>query len=155
MAVNKVILLGNLGKDPIVRKLDNGRAVAQFSIATTEKYKDKAGNPTTNTEWHNIVAWSPLAEIAEKYLKKGNQVYIEGKIASREYTDKEGILRRTTEIVAREMNLVGGPNSGTPNGYAENASSPETSYTSAPSSQSKTAAVPANLVSEAEDDLPF
>ena len=107
--VNKVILLGNLGRDPEVRHLDNGRAVANFSIATSETYKNKQGEKVTNTEWHNVVLWTPLAEIAEKYLKKGNQVYIEGKLTSRSYEDKEGVTKYITEVVGREMTLLGGP----------------------------------------------
>ena len=105
--VNKVILLGNLGKDPEVRHLENGRAVANFSIATSEVYKNKQGEKVTNTEWHNVVLWTPLAEIAEKYLKKGNQVYVEGKLTSRSYEDKEGITRYITEVVVRELTLLG------------------------------------------------
>ena len=90
--VNKAILLGNLGKDPEIRRLDDGRAVANFSIATSETYKNKAGERVTNTEWHNIVLWSPLAEIAENYLKKGSQVYIEGKIKKKRTDNQsEGI----------------------------------------------------------------
>lgn len=105
--VNKVILVGNLGKDPEVRHLDNGRAVANFSLATSETYKNKQGERVTNTEWHNIVLWSPLAEIAEKFLKKGNQVYIEGKLTTRSWDDQEGNKRYTTEVVGREMTLLG------------------------------------------------
>lgn len=107
--VNKVILLGNLGRDPEVRHLENGRAVANFSIATSEIYKNKQGEKVTTTEWHNVVLWTPLAEIAEKYLKKGNQVYIEGKLTSRSYEDKEGVTKYITEVVGREMTLLGGP----------------------------------------------
>lgn len=105
--VNKVILVGNLGKDPEIRHLDTGRAVANFSMATSETYKNRNGERVTNTEWHNIVLWTPLAEIAEKYLKKGNQVYIEGKITTRSYDDKDGIKKYITEIVGREMTLLG------------------------------------------------
>jgi len=105
--VNKVILVGNLGKDPEVRHLDNGRAVANFSIATSETYKNKAGDKVTNTEWHNVVLWTPLAEIAERFLKKGNQVYIEGKLTTRSWDDQEGNKRYTTEVVGREMTLLG------------------------------------------------
>jgi len=106
--VNKVILLGNLGRDPEVRHLENGRAVANFSIATSEVYKNRQGEKVTNTEWHNLVLWTPLAEIAEKYLKKGNQVYIEGKLTSRSYEDKDGVTKYVTEVVGREMTLLGG-----------------------------------------------
>lgn len=108
MSVNKVILLGNLGKDPEVRHLENGKAVANFSIATSESYKDKTGERVTNTEWHNVVLWSPLAEIAEKYLKKGSQVFIEGKITTRSYDDKEGVTKYITEVVGRQLTMIGG-----------------------------------------------
>jgi single-strand DNA-binding protein len=104
--VNKVILIGNLGKDPEIRRLDTGRAVANFSLATSETYKNKNGEKVTSTEWHNIVLWTPLAEIAEKYLHKGNQVYIEGKITTRTYDDKDGNKKYITEIVGREMTLL-------------------------------------------------
>ena len=105
--VNKVILLGNLGKDPEVRRLDDGRGVANFSLATSETYKNKSGEKVTNTEWHNIVLWSPLADIAENYLKKGSQVYIEGKISNRSYEDKDGVKKYISEVVGREMTLLG------------------------------------------------
>jgi len=107
--VNKVILVGNLGKDPEVRHLDNGRAVANFSIATSETYKNKQGERVTNTEWHNVVLWTPLAEIAERFLKKGNQVYIEGKLTTRSWDDQDGNKRYTTEVVGRELTLLGSP----------------------------------------------
>ena len=110
--VNKVILLGNLGKDPEVRRLDDGRGVANFSLATSETYKNKSGEKVTNTEWHNIVLWSPLADIAENYLKKGSQVYIEGKISNRSYEDKDGVKKYISEVVGREITLLGrAPNS--------------------------------------------
>ena len=105
--VNKAILLGNLGKDPEIRRLDDGRAVANFSIATSESYKNKAGERVTNTEWHNIVLWSPLAEIAENYLKKGSQVIIEGKISNRSYEDKDGVKKYISEVVGRDITLLG------------------------------------------------
>lgn len=105
--VNKVILIGNLGKDPEVRYLDNGVAVANFSLATTESYKNKEGERVNQTEWHNIVLWRGLAEIAEKFLKKGSAVYIEGKIRSRKWEDKEGNTRYTTEILADNMTMLG------------------------------------------------
>ena len=105
--VNKAILLGNLGKDPEVRRLDDGRGVANFSLATSETYKNKAGEKVTNTEWHNVVLWSPLADIAESYLKKGSQVYIEGKISNRSYEDKDGVKKYISEVVGREITLLG------------------------------------------------
>ncbi|MEM7055597.1 MAG: single-stranded DNA-binding protein [Bacteroidota bacterium] len=106
--VNRVILLGNLGKDPEVRHLENGRARASFTLATDETYKNKEGARIANTEWHNVVLWTPLAEVAEKYLNKGKQVYIEGKLASRSYVDKEGQTRYFTEIVGQNLVLLGG-----------------------------------------------
>lgn len=122
--VNKVILIGNLGKDPEVRHLDNGRAVANFSLATSEVYNNKNGERVTNTEWHNIVMWTPLAELAEKYLKKGRQIYLEGKLQTRSYDDKDGNRKYITEIVASTMNFIGSRNddndSSGPSNYAEN-----------------------------------
>ena len=105
--VNKVILLGNLGKDPEVRHLDNGVAVANFSLATTESYTNKQGDRVNQTEWHNIVLWRGLADIAEKYLKKGNSVYIEGKISTRKWEDKDANVRYSTDIIADKMTMLG------------------------------------------------
>ncbi|MBL7828548.1 MAG: single-stranded DNA-binding protein [Saprospiraceae bacterium] len=98
--INKVTLIGNLGGDPEIRHLENGTAVGRFSLATNENYKDKEGNWQKQTEWHNIVVWRELAERAEKQLKKGMLVYVEGKISYRKYTDKDGHERTTTDIVA-------------------------------------------------------
>ena len=106
--VNKVILVGNLGKDPKVRYLDNGVAVANFSLATTENYKNKAGERVSQTEWHNVVLWRGLAEVAEKYLKKGASIYIEGKIKTSKWEDKDGNTRYNTEILADNMTMLGG-----------------------------------------------
>lgn len=114
--VNKVILVGNLGKDPEVRYLEGGVAVANFSIATSETYKDKAGNKVESTEWHNIVMWRGLAEVAEKHLKKGMQVYIEGRLRTRSWDDKEGHKRYTTEILADNMQMLGRKESNPPTG---------------------------------------
>jgi len=107
MSVNKVILVGNLGKDPELRYTPSGAAVATFSMATTERYKDKDGNRQDKTEWHNIVAWRQLAEICGKYLHKGKQIYIEGKIQTRSYDDRDGNKRYITEIVADQMQMLG------------------------------------------------
>jgi len=106
--INKVILLGNLGKDPETRTLESGVKVVTFSLATTEVYKNKAGEKTSSTEWHNIVLWRRLAEIAETYLKKGTQIYLEGKIRSRSYDDKDGIKRYITEVVGDTFTMLGG-----------------------------------------------
>lgn len=144
--VNKVILLGNLGKDPEVRYLDGGTAVANFPIATSESYRDRqSGERKTQTEWHNVVVWRGLAEIAEKYLKKGNQVYIEGKLRTRSWQDQTGNTRYTTEIVADNMMMVGGPRDGQPSSQApaSQGSAPASTKPSTPD------------VEEEEDDLPF
>ena len=105
--VNKVILIGNLGKDPEVKYLESGVAVANITLATTENYKNKEGEKVSQTVWHDIVLWRGLAEIAEKYLKKGSSVYIEGKIRNRKWEDKEGITRYKNEILADSMTMLG------------------------------------------------
>jgi single-strand DNA-binding protein len=107
MSVNKVILVGNVGKDPEVRHLDTGVAVANFPLATSESYTAKNGERVTTTEWHNIVLWRGLAEVAEKYVTKGRQLYIEGKIRTRTYDDKDGNKRYMTEIYADSMQMLG------------------------------------------------
>ena len=107
-SVNKVIVLGNLGKDPEVRHLPNGDAVCNFSLATTESWKDKNGQKQDKTEWHNIVLFRKLAEIAGEYLKKGRPAYIEGRLQTRKWTDKEGKERYTTEIIGEQMQMLGG-----------------------------------------------
>ncbi len=107
-SINKVILIGNLGKDPEVRHLENGACVANFSIATSENYKDrKTGEKVSQTEWHNIVVWRGLAEVTEKYLKKGDKVYIEGKLKTRSWKDQDGNNRYTTEIIADNLTMLG------------------------------------------------
>lgn len=106
MSVNKVIILGNLGKDPEIRTLENGTKVANFSMATSESYKNKEGQRVTNTEWHNVVLWRGLAEIAEKYLQKGSQVFIEGKIKTRTWDDKDGNKKYMTEIVGDNLVML-------------------------------------------------
>jgi single-strand DNA-binding protein len=104
--VNKIILIGNLGKDPEVNHLEGGIAVAKFPLATSDAYMDKGGNRVEQTEWHNIVCWRKLAEIAEKFLKKGSAVYVEGKIKTRNYQDKENQKRYITEIVADSFTML-------------------------------------------------
>lgn len=155
MSVNKVILIGNVGKDPEVRHLDSNVAVANFSLATSESYTAKTGEKVTNTEWHNIVAWRGLATIAERYIKKGRQVYVEGRIRTRSYDDKDGNKHYITEIYADNISLLGKredyegdqgtiANNTTFNGYANNeASSPAVDDSNIPSSN------------EPDDDLPF
>lgn len=104
---NLVILIGRVGKEVETRHLDNGKAVANLSLATSESYKNKAGERVTNTEWVNLVAWSPLAEIFEKYVKKGDQIYIEGKLTTRSY-EKDGDKKYITEVVVKELVMLGG-----------------------------------------------
>ena len=107
--VNKVILVGNLGKDPEIRALESGVKVARFSLATTESYKDRTtGERVDQTEWHNVTLWRGLAEVAERYLRKGSQVYLEGKLQTRSYEDKDGVTRYTTDIVGQTMTMLGG-----------------------------------------------
>jgi len=105
--INKVILIGRLGKDPELKYLDSGKAVTSFSMATSEKYKDKDGERQEKTEWHNIVLWQRLAEVAKEYLNKGDLIYIEGKIQTRSYDDKDGSKRYFTEIVGQRMQMLG------------------------------------------------
>jgi single-strand DNA-binding protein len=108
MSVNKVILVGRLGRDPETRYTGGGQAVANFSMATDETYKDKNGERQKRTEWHKIVVWSKLAEIAQQYLKKGSLLYLEGRLQTREWQDKEGQKRTTTEIVGTNFRMLGG-----------------------------------------------
>ncbi len=105
--VNKVILIGNLGSDPTVRYTPQGTAVANFNIATSERFTNKSGEKEERTEWHRIVAWGKLAEICQQYLKKGKQVYIEGRLQTRQWEDQQGQKRSTTEVVANNMTMLG------------------------------------------------
>lgn len=107
MSINKVILVGNLGKDPELKQTPSGTAVCTFPLATTNRYKNKNGEQVEHTEWHNIVAWRNLAEICGKYLHKGKQIYTEGKILNRSYDDRDGTKRYVTEIVINEMQMLG------------------------------------------------
>lgn len=154
--VNKVILLGRLGKDPEVRHLENGTPVASFSIATSETYKDRnSGERIEKTEWHNIVLWRGLAEVAEKYLHKGDQVYIDGKLKTRSW-EKDGVTRYTTEIVADNMNLLSNRNpqnvdtAGNQGGGSAQASTPQP-----PAAQSANPEASQAQNSQEMDDLPF
>ncbi|MBI3219135.1 MAG: single-stranded DNA-binding protein [Bacteroidetes bacterium] len=144
--VNKVILVGRLGKEPEVRNLENGATVANFTMATSETYKDKTtGERKEITEWHNVVLWRGLADIAAKYLHKGDQVYIEGKLRTRSW-EKEGVTRYTTEVIGDNMTLLGSK----PGGGGGNS---DRSSNSAPASQ----AAPSDFgaAPHATDDLPF
>jgi single-strand DNA-binding protein len=138
--VNKVILVGNLGSDPEIRYTKDGGAVASFNIATSESWKDKDGNKQEKTEWHKIVAFRKLAEICGEYLNKGKQVYIEGKLQTRQWDDKDGNKRYTTEIVANQMQMLG--RAGEKSDFSAPKSSPPPSANeSAPSSN--------------DEDIPF
>ncbi len=157
--VNKAILIGHLGRDPEVRYLDGNNVVANFTLATTESYVNREGNRVDNTEWHNIVVWRKLAEIAEKYLKKGSLVYLEGKITTRSWEDKEGNKRYTTEIVASNFQMLdkksdGGDtsnyNSGTPSTATTNK---DEDTNSVPLEIENTGNV--NVEESIDDDLPF
>ena len=139
-----MILLGNLGADPEVRHLQNGTSVANFNIATTEVFKDKqTGERREITEWHRVVAWRWHADVAEKYLRKGSKVYVEGKLRTRKWQDKDGHDRTTTEILVDELNLLDRPNTGGV-GEPATATAPATST-----------AGPADQQADEVDDLPF
>lgn len=131
--VNKVILIGNLGKDPEVRSFEGGNKVAKFSLATNEIHKDKTtGQRVEQTEWHNIVLWSHLAELAESYLKKGHQIYLEGKIKTRSWDDKEGKKHYITEIFGDSMTFLGKPADKQQNGNSMAAAEPTASMAEEP-----------------------
>ena len=165
--INKVILVGNLGQDPEVRYLPSGGAVTNISLATAESWKDKqTGQPQERTEWHRIVFFNRLAEIAGEYLKKGSQVYVEGKLQTRKWQDQSGQDRYTTEIVANEMQMLGGrAGMGGDQGYAPNAGAaqPAASQPYAPQPQSAPAPAPQSAPAPAapqgmdsfDDDIPF
>ncbi len=154
-SVNKVILIGNLGSDPEVRYLEGGSSVARFNIATSEAYTNKNGERVEQTEWHRIELWDRLAQIAEKYLRKGNSVYIEGRIRSENWTDKEGQQRTGITIRANNMTLLGG-SQGT--GGAES-TQPGASTASTPpvanAPRPKDPVPPAMAAGGDDDDLPF
>ncbi len=151
MSVNKAILVGNVGKDPDVRYIDNGTPKCTFSLATSEVYKNKSGEKVTATEWHNIVLWRGLAEIAEKYVKKGSQIYIEGRIRTRSYDDKDGNKKYITEIVGDVLQLLG-RRSDESTGPSDAPKSQESAKNNDSSQEA-----PENINSEMNetDDLPF
>ncbi|MNJ86260.1 Single-stranded DNA-binding protein [compost metagenome] len=146
-SVNKVILIGNLGKDPEIRRLENGAVVANFSIATSETYVDRTtGERKDNTDWHNIVVWRGLAEVVEKYVKKGIKVYVEGKLRTRSWTDQTGATRYTTEVVADELTIL------TPRNDQDRQMSSNTPPYPTETPQSPS---PMDLDISPNDDLPF
>ncbi len=156
-SVNKVILIGNLGRDPEVRYAPSGAAVCNVSIATTRQWKDKSGEKKEETDWHRVVFYDRLAEIAGEYLKKGRPVYVEGRLKYGKYTDKDGVERYTTDIVATEMQLLGGREGsgggGDDEGYTRSRESaparPAAGRASAP------AAKAAGNFDDMDDDIPF
>ena len=152
MSVNKVILVGNVGKDPEVRHLDSGVAVANFPLATSESYTAKNGDKVTTTEWHNIVLWRGLAEVADKYVNKGQQLYIEGRIRTLSYDDRDGNKKYITEIYGDVMQMLGKreSNQGTDNQSGQyNETRPQSSQNSPAPEQ------PAADAGGDDDDLPF
>ena len=165
MSVNKVILLGRLGRDPEVRYMPNGEAVCNFSIATSETWNDRNGQRQERTEWHNITMYRRLAEIAGQYLKKGREVYIEGRIQSRKYTGKDGIERAAYDIIANEMKMVGPREGGgaapyDDGGYQQaapqqNHYQPEAPAAAPAAPRRQAPAAPAAAVDDIDDDIPF
>jgi len=157
--INKVILVGNLGSDPELRYTGNGTAVCNFRVATSESYKDKEGNQIETTEWHTVVAWARLAEICGEYLKKGRQVYIEGSLQTRPWEDKEGVTRYTTEVKAREMQMLGSmgdQSSNAGNGPVARNAVPEPKTKGAPTRATKSAGRGKPKVEDEEGELlPF
>jgi len=156
-SVNKVILVGNLGRDPEIRYMTNGDPVANVTIATTESWKDKAtGEKKELTEWHRLVFRSKLAEIVAQYLKKGAPIYVEGRIRTRKWTDKEGQERSTTEIEVREMQMLGGrTGASSSGGEAEYGGSMPSSPASGSGAPNKPAGQKAPSFEDMDDDIPF
>jgi len=153
-SVNKVILIGNLGRDPEVRYLPSGDAVATLSVATTEKWKDKNGEQQEQTEWHRVSFFGRQAEICGEYLRKGSQIYVEGRLQTRKWTDKEGKERYTTEIRGDRMQMLGGRGAAT--GSEPTLREPEmTPAESAPKAAAATATSKAASFEDMDDDIPF
>ncbi|GAB5536578.1 MAG: single-stranded DNA-binding protein [Rubricoccaceae bacterium] len=155
--INKVILIGNLGQDPELRYTGSGTAVCNMRIATSESYKDRDGNQVENTEWHTVVAWSRLAEICGEYLKKGRQVYIEGSLQTRQWEDRDGNTRYSTEIKAREMQMLGGRDGGggDDNSYDQSPRPQRQQQSSQPKPQAAPAGGGDGYEFTPDDDLPF
>ena len=154
--LNKVMLIGNLGKDPEVRHLENGASVASFSVATNENYRDREGNWQTITEWHNVVAWRALADRAERDFKKGSMVYVEGKLTTRKWQDQNGNQRYTTEVVANNLRLLEKRERNELGGSSFPSAADEPMKVNTPTTQSTQPANPVNTPQQLpEDDLPF
>ena len=146
-SINKATLIGNLGRDPEMRYMPSGDAIATLSVATTDTWKDKSGEKQEKTEWHRVSLFGRLAEIAGEYLKKGSQVYIEGRIQTRKYTDKDGVEKYSTEIVATELKMLGGKAQG---GDTTSSAAPTSRPAAAPS-----AAPTGGAFDDLEDPIPF
>ncbi|MBI0182434.1 single-stranded DNA-binding protein [Snodgrassella sp. W8158] len=156
MSVNKVILVGRLGRDPETRYMPNGDAITNFSLATDEQWRDRNGERQTRTEWHNITLFGKLGEIAGQYLRKGSQVFIEGKIQSRKYTGKDGIERTAYDIIGNEMKMLGNRNDGFDSG--NNSAAPPTSSNpppAAPRRQPPQQTPTTPPIDDIDDDIPF
>ena len=155
MSVNKVILVGRLGRDPETRYMPNGDAITNFSLATDEQWRDRNGERQTRTEWHNVSLYGKLGEIAGQYLRKGSQVFIEGKIQSRKYTDKDGIERMAYNIIGNEMKMLGNRNDGSDSG--NNNAAPPTSNPppAAPRRQPPQHESTTAPIGDIDDDIPF
>jgi len=151
-SLNKVMLIGNLGRDPEIRYMPSGDAIATLNLATTDTWKDKGGEKQERTEWHRVVMFGKQAEIAGEYLKKGSPIYIEGRLQTRKWTDKSNVERYTTEIVADRMQMLGGRSSGGSGGSYEPAVDQESSY---PASTSAKPAASNTGFDDMEDDIPF
>lgn len=163
-SVNKVILVGNLGRDPEIRYLPSGDAVANITIATSSKYKGKDGNMVEETEWHRVTFFGKLAEIAGQYLKKGRPVYVEGRIKTRKYTDKDGVEKFATDIIANEMQMLGGregmgepsgADEGGGGGYARQAPASRPAASAPAARQAPAQAKPSSGFDDMDDDIPF
>ena len=148
-SVNKVILVGNLGKDPELRYMPDGKAIANMTLATTETWKDKAGEKQEKTEWHRISMFGKVAEIAGEYLKKGSSAYFEGRIQTRKWTDKEGQERYTTEVVADRMQMLGSRSGGSAPPM------PDSVRDAPPTSNAATGGKKGGGFDDMEDDIPF
>lgn len=158
MSLNKVMLIGNVGKDPEVTTLEKGGKVAKFTLATSEKYTDKSGNKTERTDWHNIVAWGPLADLAEKYVHKGKQLYIEGQIRNRSW-EQDGVKKFATDIHSTSFVFISGSNANKEqsNTSSESSQSPAPAATTKKTSKSAPAPepIPAPAMEDTDEDLPF
>jgi single-strand DNA-binding protein len=160
-SVNKVILVGNCGRDPEIRYLPSGQAVANVSVATTSRRKDKtSGEFVEETQWHRVTFFERLAEIVGEYVKKGSPIYVEGRLTYRKYTDKDGVEKQATDIIASELQLLGrregmgGPSGGDEEGGGQRRAAPATSRAPAPASRPP-ASKPSTGFDDMDDDIPF